>query len=63
MFVATGWNNNRLYVIPKWQMVVVRLGLDQRDLRISDEVWSRFLGMIGEAQRGNDAAFNNSRSP
>ena len=30
-------------------MVIVRLGLDQRDGRISDEVWGEFLAKIGQA--------------
>jgi CubicO group peptidase (beta-lactamase class C family) len=30
-FAAIGYNNNKLFVIPEWRMVVVRLGLDQND--------------------------------
>ena len=42
------YNNNDLFVIPEWNMVVVRLGLDQRDRAIGDKVYSTFLGKIGE---------------
>lgn len=41
--------NNKMFVIPEWNMVIVRLGLDQKDGKISDEVWSTFLGMVGDA--------------
>jgi CubicO group peptidase (beta-lactamase class C family) len=47
VFAAIGHNNNRMFVIPEWQMVVVRLGLDQSDKKISETVWSTFLGKIG----------------
>jgi CubicO group peptidase (beta-lactamase class C family) len=49
-FAAAGHNNNRLFVIPAWQMVVVRLGLDQQDGKIKDETWGRFLELVGQAQ-------------
>jgi CubicO group peptidase (beta-lactamase class C family) len=49
-FAAAGHNNNRLFVVPAWQMVVVRLGLDQQDGKIKDETWARFLELIGEAR-------------
>jgi CubicO group peptidase (beta-lactamase class C family) len=48
-FAATGHNNNRLFVIPEWQMVIVRLGLDQQDRRIGDEVWGEFLALVGSS--------------
>jgi CubicO group peptidase (beta-lactamase class C family) len=48
-FAASGHNNNKLFVIPEWNMVIVRLGLDQKDGKIGDEVWNGFLGKIGEA--------------
>jgi CubicO group peptidase (beta-lactamase class C family) len=50
-FAASGHNNNRLFVIPDWEMVVVRLGLDQVDIKISSRVWGRFLELIGESMR------------
>ena len=48
-FSRSGYNNNDLFVIPEWDMVIVRLGLDQSEFAITDEIHSRFLGMIGEA--------------
>ena len=48
-YAASGYNNNDMFVISEWNMVVVRLGLDQPDQLITDEVYSTFLGKIGEA--------------
>ncbi len=48
-YSASGYNNNDLFVIPEWNMVVVRLGLDQRDRAISDKTYDTFLKKIGEA--------------
>lgn len=48
-FAASGHNNNRMFVIPEWQMVIVRLGLDQKDVKISQDVWNEFLGRVGNA--------------
>jgi hypothetical protein len=48
-YAASGYNNNDMFVIPVWNMVIVRLGLDQSDSRISDAVYSTFLGKVGEA--------------
>lgn len=49
-YSSSGHNNNDMFIIPEWQMVVVRLGLDQEtDGPISDETYGTFLGMIGEA--------------
>jgi len=48
-YSASGYNNNDLFVIPEWKMVVVRLGLDQSDLAITDETYAAFLRMLGEA--------------
>ena len=45
-------DNNKLFVIPAWGMVVVRLGLDQTGaggFAISDETWAAFLRQVGEA--------------
>lgn len=43
---ALGHNNNACFVIPEWDMVIVRLGLDGS---AGDAVWSAFLGAVGEA--------------
>jgi CubicO group peptidase (beta-lactamase class C family) len=48
-YSASGYNNNDLFVIPAWQMVVVRLGLDQSDHEITDDEQATLLRMIGEA--------------
>jgi CubicO group peptidase (beta-lactamase class C family) len=48
-YAASGYNNNDMFVIPAWNMVIVRLGLDQSDSKISDAVYSSFLGKVGEA--------------
>jgi CubicO group peptidase (beta-lactamase class C family) len=48
-FAALGHNNNRMFVVPEWNLVVVRLGLDQRDRVMSDEVYSEFFKILGGA--------------
>ncbi|MBL7224121.1 MAG: serine hydrolase, partial [Candidatus Brocadiae bacterium] len=48
-FAASGFNNNDLFVVPEWQMVVVRLGLDENERKITDEVYGEFLRQIGAA--------------
>jgi CubicO group peptidase (beta-lactamase class C family) len=49
-FAASGWNNNRLFVIPDWDMVVVRLGQDQtKGFAITGATWAEFLRRLGAA--------------
>jgi len=48
-FSANGYNNNDMYVVPEWNMVIVRLGLDQNQVALTDEIYSEFLRRIGEA--------------
>jgi CubicO group peptidase (beta-lactamase class C family) len=48
-FCAAGHNNNRLFVIPEWRMVITRMGLDQPDRKIEDRDWSEFLRRVGES--------------
>ncbi len=48
-FSASGYNNNDMFVIPEWNMVIVRLGLDQNQGALTDQIYSEFLGRIGEA--------------
>lgn len=48
-FSASGYNNNDLFIIPEWNMVIVRLGLDQNDHAITDHEYSTFLNYIGDA--------------
>jgi CubicO group peptidase (beta-lactamase class C family) len=49
-FAAQGHNNNKLYVIPSWRMVIVRLGLDQSDRRWSAADQGEFLRLVGQAR-------------
>ncbi len=49
VYAASGYNNNDMFVIPEWRMVIVRLGLDQRtDGAIADSAWGTFLQKVGE---------------
>ncbi|MHB8897561.1 MAG: serine hydrolase [Thermoguttaceae bacterium] len=47
----SGYNNNDLLVVPEWNMVIVRLGLDEQEDPITTEEYSTFLRMVGEAIR------------
>lgn len=48
-YSASGYNNNDMFIIPKWRMVVVRLGLDQGKLKITDQTYNTFFEKIGGA--------------
>ena len=43
MFWASGHNNNKCFVIPEWDMVIVRIGLDGK---AKDDVWNEFLAEV-----------------
>jgi predicted amidohydrolase/CubicO group peptidase (beta-lactamase class C family) len=60
-FSASGYNNNDLFVIPAWGVVVARLGLDQRDGKITDEVYGEFLKRLGGAVRADHQALEDWR--
>lgn len=45
-FWASGYNNNKCFVIPEWDMVVVRLGLDGK---AQDKAWNGFLAKVAES--------------
>jgi CubicO group peptidase (beta-lactamase class C family) len=47
-YAAVGYNNNKLFVIPKWRMVVVRLGTDGS---IADDIWGVFFSLIDDARQ------------
>lgn len=49
VFGAIGFNNNRMFVIPEWDMVVVRLGQDGREKQLWREEFAEFLERIGRA--------------
>jgi len=46
-YARSGYNNNDLFVIPAWNMVIVRLGLDEREDEITTAEYDVFLKMIG----------------
>jgi len=48
MYWASGLNNNVCFVIPRWNMVVVRGGTEGRPSN-SDEIWNEFFRKIGES--------------
>jgi len=50
-FAALGHNNNRLWVVPEWGMVIVRLGLDQADRKLTAEAENEFFKRVGAALR------------
>lgn len=39
-FAAMGFNNNKCFIVPEWDMVIVRLGLDGN---VENEVWNDFF--------------------
>jgi CubicO group peptidase (beta-lactamase class C family) len=49
VYAASGYNNNDMFVIGEWNMVVVRLGLDQGSRKITDETYSTFISKIGQS--------------
>jgi CubicO group peptidase (beta-lactamase class C family) len=48
-YSASGYNNNDMFVIPEWDMVIVRLGLDQNEFPITDKIYGTFIDKIGQA--------------
>ena len=38
-----------MFIIPAWNMVIVRLGLDQQQRPITDAVYSNFIERVGQA--------------
>jgi CubicO group peptidase (beta-lactamase class C family) len=48
-YAASGYNNNDMFVIPEWNMVIVRLGLDESQHPITDAVYSNFIEKVGQA--------------
>jgi predicted amidohydrolase/CubicO group peptidase (beta-lactamase class C family) len=50
-FAASGFNNNELFVVRSWNLVVARLGLDEDDRKTTDEAHGEFLRRLGETIR------------
>jgi CubicO group peptidase (beta-lactamase class C family) len=48
-YAASGFNNNDMFIIPEWNMVMVRLGLDENTRPITDTVYSNFIKKVGLA--------------
>ncbi len=48
MYMRSGHNNNYLFVVPAWDMVIGRLGLDGQEHRITDAEQNAFLKKIGD---------------
>jgi CubicO group peptidase (beta-lactamase class C family) len=48
-YAASGYNNNDMFVIPEWNMVIVRLGLDQSEFAITNAIYGSFLEKVGQA--------------
>ncbi len=48
-YSASGYNNNDMFIIPEWDMVIVRLGLDQNEFPITDTIYGTFIEKIGRS--------------
>jgi len=48
LYWASGYNNNKCFIIPEWNMVIVRMGVEGTPPR-ADTIWNEFLRLIGEA--------------
>lgn len=48
LYLASGYNNNKCFVIPDWNMVIVRMGIEGTPDG-SDAIWNEFLRLIGES--------------
>ena len=48
-YARSGYNNNDLFILPAWNMVIVRLGLDQQEDSITTDEYNVFLKKVGQA--------------
>ncbi len=48
-FYMSGLNHNVCMVIPKWNMVIVRMGNDGNPKKTKHEVWDEFIGLLNDA--------------
>jgi len=46
---AAGYGTNRCFVIPSWNMVIVRTGEQPTGWAEADSVFSTFLNLVGQA--------------
>lgn len=53
LYYASGFNNNMLFVIPEWQMVVARMGEDGNPPEGKPAAYNRFFERLGDAVRGD----------
>ena len=49
LYYASGFNNNMCFVIPEWNMVVVRMGVDGNPVEPKYIAYNRFFGKLTEA--------------
>ncbi len=49
LYYASGFNNNMCFVIPEWQMVIVRMGLDGNPREPKHITYNRFFKALKEA--------------
>ena len=48
MYWAAGFNNNMCFIVPDWDMVVVRMGTNGIPID-SDKTWNEFFRRLGHA--------------
>ena len=48
-YAARGASANYCFVVPEWDMVIVRLGSSAQESKVSDQVWDAFLAGLGDA--------------
>ncbi len=51
LYYASGFNNNMCFVIPEWNMVIVRMGLDSNPEEPKYIAYNRFFKALGKAIR------------
>ena len=49
LYYASGFNNNMCFIIPEWNMVVVRMGLDSNPSEPKYIAYNRFFKALGKA--------------
>jgi len=55
-YLAAGFNNSICFIIPDWDMIVVRIGAEGRPSN-SCEIWNNFFNKLGDAKRGGAVSF------